>query len=96
MSKTNEMTCASPDPAERLALAELFYSELSDQVETFTSLGETHGPATLANLFHIHAAITTNGFVELLEESAVLDVLADLPSKDRWLQYVRTGGGDVR
>lgn len=80
------------DLATRAALAEQFYLELSDQHETFAGIGEDHGVATLANLFHIHWAILSNGFVQVFENAEVIGILKSLPSNERWLKYVYVEG----
>jgi len=76
-----------PDSQTRLALAEQFYDELSDSVEVFSDIVDQHGARTLADLFHLHASIMTNGFIDAWPDSAVLEVVAGLPSAERWLQY---------
>ncbi|ADV02158.1 MULTISPECIES: hypothetical protein [Comamonadaceae] len=76
-----------PEPLTRLRLAEEFYNELSDSVEVLSDIVEQHGARTLSDLFHLHAAIMSNGFIDAWPDSAVLDVVSLLPSAERWLAY---------
>ena len=76
-----------PEPMQRLQLAEQFYNELNDSVEVLSDIAEQHGARTLSDLFHLHASIINNGFIDAWPDSAVIKVVSQLPSADRWIEY---------
>jgi hypothetical protein len=69
--------------------ARLFMTELLGSVETLTGIAETHKVRTLADLMYLQNAILNGSFIDHYPgESAVSDVVAALPSADRWMKYV--------
>lgn len=70
--------------------AELFMQELLDSVETLTGIAYLHGTRTLADLFYLHSAILSNGFIDHYPgESNVLNIVSDLPSGERWSKFIK-------
>jgi hypothetical protein len=69
--------------------ARQFMAELLDSVETLPGIVETHGARTLADLMYLQNAIMNGSSIEHDPgESAVQEIVADLPSADRWMKYV--------
>lgn len=89
---SSESITQLPDGETRMGLAKQFYDELSDSVEVFSEIVAQHGARTLADLFHLHASIMGNGFIDAWPDSQVLKVVAQLPSAERWLEYVSVYG----
>ena len=77
--------------AEAADAARLFMTELLESVETLTGIAEVHGPRTLADLMYLQAAILEGGFIDHYpEESAVAEIVAALPSGERWTTFIKT------
>lgn len=67
-----------------------FMAELLDSVESLTAVAEEHGPRTLADLFYLHAAIGSGGFVDFYPgESRLVEMVEGLPSAAEWLQFIK-------
>lgn len=70
--------------------ARRFMAELIDSVESLTAVGEEHGPRTLADLFYLHAAIGSGGFVDFYPgELRLVEMVQGLPSAAEWLQFIK-------
>lgn len=79
--------------AQAAKKAALFMQELLASVETLSGLADEHGQQTLVDLFYLHSAIVTNGFIDVFSDhSAVSKVVSALPSAEVWLGYVRSNG----
>lgn len=70
-------------------LAIQFFEELQGDFETLGDIARTHGLVTLTDLMYLHNAILSGGFIDAWPESHVTQVLAGLPSAERWSSYVR-------
>lgn len=71
--------------------AVVFMGELLDSTETLTGIAEQHGPRTLADLMYLHSAILTGGFIDYIPgESAVMELVQQLPSAARWMEFIKT------
>ena len=73
------------------APAMLFFKELMENVETLTGIADRYGPRTLADVMYLQNAILDGSFIELFpDESAVLDIVDELPSAAIWRKFVQT------
>lgn len=71
--------------------AKLFFKELMENVETLTGIADRYGPRTLADVMYLQNAILDGSFIELFpDESAVLDIVDELPSAAIWRKFVQT------
>lgn len=70
--------------------AMLFFKELMENVETLTGIADQHGARTLADVMYLQNAILDGTFIELYpDESAVLNIVDDLPSAESWRQFIQ-------
>lgn len=70
--------------------AKLFMDELLSVCETLTEMAEIHGARTLADLMYLHSAVLDDSFVEHFHgESALPEVVANLPSARIWTTFIR-------
>lgn len=68
-----------------------FMRELLDSTETLLGISEQYGPRTLADLMYLHSAIVSGGYIDFLPgESAVLELVQQLPSAACWVQFIKT------
>lgn len=75
---------------ERNAAASSFMLELTDSVETLSSIAEEHGSQTIADLMWLLNATLTDGYIDVWPAySRVRQVVAQLPSSERWNNYLR-------
>jgi hypothetical protein len=73
----------------RAELAVLFMDELLGSVETILGISQTHGIATVVNLFYLQNAIFKGSYIEEYPQtSKVLELVSDLPSGAIWKEYV--------
>ncbi len=69
--------------------ARRFFEELLDSVETLSGIADQYGSRTLADLMYLQNAIANDsGIDHYVGESAVMEVVKQLPSAERWLTYV--------
>lgn len=70
--------------------AKQFFDELLDAHETLLDIGHTHGQRTLVDLFYLLSAIVQSSYVDWYpEESRILDVVQELPSAEKWMQFIK-------
>lgn len=72
----------------RAALAARFFSEIDQLVASFTALAEEHGARTLSDLFYLHAALLSGGFIDAYPGSKILQVVDVLPSSSTWREFI--------
>ena len=76
--------------AEQADQAQMFMQELLDSVEALTRIADEHGARTLADLMYLHSAILSGGFIDHYpDESKVLEITQNLPSAERWMQFIK-------
>lgn len=71
--------------------AKAYWGELQNQFESLTDVAEEHGGRTLADLFYLHAAILSGGFIDVFEgdATAVVELVEQMPSAAKWLTFIR-------
>lgn len=76
--------------AQRQARSAQFMTELLDEHETLTDIGEQQGLRTLADCMYLLSAIQkgTSISVEYPSPSQIADVVKALPSGSLWMTYV--------
>lgn len=77
----------SPDAAKA---AYKYLCELLESVETLTQICDAYGPRTLSDLMYINMAILDGGYIDLLSDSMVAEVLSKMPSSETWMQYTHS------
>lgn len=84
--KLNKLDPMKPDGTQ---MAQQFFQELLDSVETLSGIAEVHGERTLADLFYLQTAILKNTSIEHIEgESEVLNIAKALASGNEWVKYI--------
>lgn len=77
----------TPDPAT----AAQFISELLDACGSLNEIADRHGSRTLADVLYLHHAILTEGYIQWFrDDSRINELVAGLPSADRWKAYIDT------
>lgn len=73
-----------------------FMTELLAQYETLTGIADEHGVRTLADLMYLQQAILKGGFIDHYPgESAVLEIVRDLPSGEAWAAHIKVESTDT-
>lgn len=76
-------------PPANTMLVSQFMTELLASVETLGGIAETYGHATLADVISLIQAINDAGTIDAPpEESSILELVGNLPSHDKWSEYV--------
>lgn len=71
-------------------LADLFKQELAAYTDAMGGIVNAHITPTLVSLFYLEQAIRDDCFIECVsDESRVLDVVCNLPSCERWFEYIK-------
>ena len=74
-----------------LEAAAIFKQELDSTFYSLTAMADLYGVRTLADLFHLYEAILDESYVVQVQDSNLVELLKELPSGNRWLQFVETG-----
>lgn len=88
-------TTALNAPHAGAAQAGKFFDELLDTFETLTGIADVYGDRTLSDCLYLQQAILKGGFLdyETSDDSCVLDVVGQLPSRDEWRTFIQVEAG---
>lgn len=76
-------------PDQNATLAVVFSSEIVESFGSLARIAELHGIQTLVDLMYFQNAIFMDWYIEAeAMQSAILDVIENLTSKQMWLTYI--------
>jgi len=66
----------------------VFFTELTDSVESLSGIADQYGSDTLALLMYLQMAILNDSMIEVFDGDSVLTVISQLPSANEWMEYI--------
>ena len=74
---------------ESAQMASRFNTEIIEQFETISRIGEQFGQRTVADLYYLQTAILRGGEIDVWPQSSIMDVVKLLPSSEKWATHTK-------